>query len=85
MIQVKGDPGYLKTASMISEAALSIALDYEKLSPLAKQGGVLTPATFGGDVLADRLVKHAGFTITCADVTQAKDLSKALEPTNPIS
>ena len=85
VIQVKGDPGYLKTASMISEAALSIALDYEKLSPLAKQGGVLTPATFGGDVLADRLVKHAGFTITCADVTQAKDLSKALEPTNPIS
>ena len=85
VIQVKGDPGYLKTASMISEAALSIALDYEKLSPLAKQGGVLTPATYGGDVLAERLVKYAGFSISGADVTQVKDLSKAVQPGKPIA
>jgi short subunit dehydrogenase-like uncharacterized protein len=51
----KGDPGYLLASVLISESALALALDYEKLPALARAGGALTPATAIGDVLLDRL------------------------------
>ena len=78
VIQVKGDPGYLKTATMIAETALAIALDYDNLSPIAKQGGVLTTATLGGELMAQRLMKYGGFVIASRDVTNVEDVSKAL-------
>ncbi|WFD00176.1 hypothetical protein MYAM1_002923 [Malassezia yamatoensis] len=71
VFRVKGDPGYLKTATFIAEAALTIALDKDRLSPLGKQGGVLTTATFGAEAYRDRLTKYAGVTIESADVTHA--------------
>lgn len=74
LFKVKGDPGYLKTAAMISEAALTIALEKPRLSELAHQGGVLTPSTIGGEVLAERLVKYAGVRITSKDVTDVQDM-----------
>lgn len=76
--RVKGDPGYLKTATFIAETALTLALEKERLSPLAQQGGVLTPATIGAEALRERLVKYAGVTIDTADVTHEADISKVL-------
>ena len=60
----KGDPGYHLTSRMIVETALTIALassDRAELHPLAKAGGVLTPATIGAETIAERLTKYAGF------------------------
>ncbi len=48
-----GDPGYDETAKMISESALCLALDRERLP---KRYGVLTTATAMGSVLRERLV-----------------------------
>jgi short subunit dehydrogenase-like uncharacterized protein len=52
------DPGYGETAKMLSESALALVLDVERLPVRA---GVLTPATAFGGVLRDRLVA-AGMT-----------------------
>ena len=55
-IRVSGDPGYKATAVMLGESALCLALD-----DLPEAGGVLTPASAMGRVLADRLIE-AGHT-----------------------
>lgn len=55
----KGDPGYAATALLFGESALCLALDADRLP---QGGGVLTPATAMGDVLADRL-RISGVTI----------------------
>ena len=49
-VAMKGDPGYAATAVMLGEAGLGLALD-----ELPGLGGVLTPATALGGLLADRL------------------------------
>lgn len=51
----KGDPGYLLSSIMISEAALALVQDQDLLPPFGKRGGVLTPMTALGDVLIQRL------------------------------
>ena len=76
---VKGDPGYLRTAMFISETALTLALEKQRLSTLGQEGGVLTPATIGGDVLAERLSKYGGVKIVTKDVSNSKDLCKEAE------
>ncbi|WFD21073.1 hypothetical protein MCAP1_003329 [Malassezia caprae] len=73
---VKGDPGYLRTAAFISETALTIALEQSRLSDLARGGGVLTPATIGGEVLAERLSRYSQVKIQSKDVTASTDLSQ---------
>jgi short subunit dehydrogenase-like uncharacterized protein len=55
----KGDPGYAATALLLGESVLCLALDADRLP---EGGGVLTPATAMGDVLADRL-RARGVTI----------------------
>ena len=55
----KGDPGYAATALLLGESVLCLALDADRLP---EGGGVLTPATAMGDVLADRL-RVSGVTI----------------------
>jgi len=55
----QGDPGYAATAVLLGESALCLALDGDRLP---QGGGVLTPATAMGDVLADRL-RVSGVTI----------------------
>ncbi|MCB9754703.1 MAG: saccharopine dehydrogenase NADP-binding domain-containing protein [Myxococcales bacterium] len=47
-----GDPGYGETAKMIAEAALTLALDRDRLPA---RGGVLTTATAMGEPLIERL------------------------------
>jgi short subunit dehydrogenase-like uncharacterized protein len=55
-----GDPGYQLTSLILSQAALCLAFDGDKLPARA---GVLTPATAMGRTLIDRLVA-AGMTFT---------------------
>ena len=52
----QGDPGYGSTSKMLGQAAALLALDLPKSRP---GGGFWTPATIFGDVLIERLEKHA--------------------------
>lgn len=65
-VGASGDPGYAATAVMLSESALCLALDRDRLPARA---GVLTPATAMGETLAGRL-RAAGHTY------QARRLSR---------
>lgn len=58
-VEAQGDPGYKATAMMFAEAALTLALDRDKLPD---RHGILTPASAMGDALTDRL-RAAGMTI----------------------
>ncbi|GAA5834290.1 hypothetical protein JCM9279_004271 [Rhodotorula babjevae] len=69
----KGDPGYAATAVLISSVALCLLKDHDRLSPLAKQGGFLTPATAFGNVLVERLESTGRFSWTVEDHQSAKD------------
>lgn len=61
LIQNQGDPGNRSTVKFLCESALCLATQADQL-PGKQRGGVLTPATGLGDVLADRL-RQAGTTI----------------------
>lgn len=61
LIQNQGDPGNRSTVKFVCESALCLATQVEQL-PGQHRGGVLTPATGLGEVLADRL-RRAGTTI----------------------
>jgi len=58
-VEAQGDPGYKATAMMFAEAALTPALDRDKLPD---RHGILTPASAMGDALSDRL-RAAGMVI----------------------
>jgi short subunit dehydrogenase-like uncharacterized protein len=58
----RGDPGNRATTRFVCEAALALAREADALPGGANGGGVLTPATGLGEVLARRLVA-AGTTI----------------------
>ena len=47
---------------MISESALAILLNYDELPEVAKEGGLLTPASALGDVLVKRLESSGKIT-----------------------
>lgn len=64
VVSSQGDPGYASTARMITQAALCLAVDEDRLP---RQAGVLTPAVALGDVLVGRL-RAAGMTL---DSTEA--------------
>jgi short subunit dehydrogenase-like uncharacterized protein len=63
-VRAQGDPGYAATAVMLGEAALSLALDGDRLPPAA---GVLTPATGLGDALVERL-RARDFALTVEEL-----------------
>ena len=50
-----GDPGYTETSKMLSESALTLFANYDKL---AVQSGVTTPAAALGDFLVDVLIDN---------------------------
>lgn len=70
-MSAKGHPGYLLTARMITEAALTILATSDRALPGVK-GGVLTPALLGADTLADRLSQFAHFDIRTEAYEDAK-------------
>jgi short subunit dehydrogenase-like uncharacterized protein len=65
MIRDQGDPGNRATVKFLCESALGLALDEGGLPGGRARGGILTPATGLGDVLARRL-RDAGMTIEVA-------------------
>lgn len=66
LIYNQGDPGNRSTVKFLCESALCLATQADQL-PGKQRGGVLTPATGLGDVLADRL-RQAGTKIELAVV-----------------
>ncbi len=62
----RGDPGNRATTKFVCEAALALALDSGHLPGGAAFGGLLTPATAFGNVLAARL-RAAGMTVEPLD------------------
>jgi short subunit dehydrogenase-like uncharacterized protein len=58
----RGDPGNRATTKFVCEAALCLALEWDKLPGDKHHGGVLTPASGLGDVLVNRL-RNAGMTL----------------------
>ncbi len=62
LIRDQGDPGNRATVKFLCESALALATDSDKLPGGNERGGILTPATGLGDVLAERLLK-AGMVI----------------------
>ena len=67
LIYDKGDPGNRATVKFLCESALCLALNKDDLPGGQQRGGILTPATGLGDVLAERLRK-AGMTIEIATI-----------------
>lgn len=65
LIRDQGDPGNRATVKMVCESALSLALQPDELPGGQARGGILTPATGLGDVLAERL-RQAGMTVTAS-------------------
>jgi short subunit dehydrogenase-like uncharacterized protein len=62
LIRDRGDPGNRATVKFLCESALSLALQSDKLPGGQHRGGILTPATGLGEVLAERL-RRAGMTV----------------------
>ncbi|MFB2898065.1 trans-acting enoyl reductase family protein [Aerosakkonemataceae cyanobacterium BLCC-F50] len=62
LIRGQGDPGNRATVKFLCESALSLAEQPDELPGGEKRGGVLTPATGLGEVLAKRL-RQAGMTL----------------------
>jgi short subunit dehydrogenase-like uncharacterized protein len=58
----KGDPGNRATVKFLCESALSLVLNADELPGGQQRGGLLTPATGLGEILAQRLCR-AGMTI----------------------
>lgn len=62
LIDDVGDPGNRATVKFLCESALSLALNEDELPGGSERGGILTPATGLGDVLAQRL-RRAGMQL----------------------
>lgn len=61
-IYSQGDPGNRATVKFLCESALSLVLNTDALPGGQKRGGILTPATGLGEVLAERL-RRIGMSI----------------------
>ncbi|KIO28863.1 hypothetical protein M407DRAFT_21940 [Tulasnella calospora MUT 4182] len=62
VIRGKGEPGYFLTSVMVGEIALALLPpNRERLTALAKKGGVLTPASALGQELVERLKRTGRF------------------------
>ncbi|MEP0959521.1 saccharopine dehydrogenase NADP-binding domain-containing protein [Leptolyngbya sp. FACHB-1515] len=62
LIRDQGDPGNRATVKFLCESALGLALQTDELSGGRSRGGILTPATGLGEVLAERL-RQAGMIL----------------------
>jgi short subunit dehydrogenase-like uncharacterized protein len=68
LISDRGDPGNRATVKFLCESALCLALDEDKLPGGGQRGGILTPATGLGNVLAERL-RQTGMTIEVGTIS----------------
>ncbi|EKM53778.1 uncharacterized protein PHACADRAFT_260290, partial [Phanerochaete carnosa HHB-10118-sp] len=76
VIRGRGDPGYGLAAVMISEAALALLLSRAELPDVAREGGVLTPASALGDVLVKRLQNSGRFEFESEVILSEEDESR---------
>ncbi|KAI3608407.1 saccharopine dehydrogenase [Moniliophthora roreri] len=67
----KGDPGYLLSPTFMAECGL-VLLDRDSLPELAKRGGVLTPATAGGNALLVGMLSSSASKKTKGSICSAK-------------
>ena len=63
------DPGYGETAKMVSECALALVYDRQRIPG---KGGIMTPATAFGQVLVERL-NAAGMELSVEALVKSKD------------
>ncbi|MGI9627520.1 MAG: saccharopine dehydrogenase family protein [Longimicrobiales bacterium] len=63
----RGDPGVRSTTLMLTEAALCLAEDADRISV---GGGFWTPAASMGELLRDRITAHAGLTFELIEARQ---------------
>ena len=63
----RGDPGVRSTTLMLTEAALCLAEDADRITV---GGGFWTPAAAMGRLLRDRITAHAGLTFELMDARQ---------------
>ena len=77
-IRFQGDPSNRATVCCVCESALSLVLNTEELPGGRERGGLLTPASGLGDVLARRL-REAGMSIEInpSPISQQHDLAVA--------
>jgi short subunit dehydrogenase-like uncharacterized protein len=64
LVADKGDPGNRVTVKIVSECALALALDRDRLPGARARAGILTPASALGMPLVERL-RAAGMTLDC--------------------
>ena len=64
----QGDPGVRSTTLMLTEAALCLAEDADRITV---GGGFWTPASAMGALLRDRITAHAGLTFALIDDNEA--------------
>ncbi|MGI0484094.1 saccharopine dehydrogenase family protein [Pantanalinema rosaneae CENA516] len=69
LIRDQGDPGNRATVKFVCESALSLAQQLDQLPGGQARGGILTPATGLGQVLAERL-RQAGMTLEVTEKSQ---------------
>ncbi|TFK50768.1 hypothetical protein OE88DRAFT_1630334, partial [Heliocybe sulcata] len=69
-----GDPGYQLTTIALTEAALAILLEKDRLPALAHQGGILTPMSALGEVLIRRLNDTGKFEFQSEAVLSGGDV-----------
>jgi short subunit dehydrogenase-like uncharacterized protein len=62
VLKGQGDPGNKATVTFLCETGLGLALDQQRLPGGPERGGLLTPATALGPILAERL-RAAGVTL----------------------
>lgn len=65
----QGDPGNRATVKFVCESALSLVFNLDSLPGGQQRGGILTPATGLGDVLAERL-RQQGMIIKVSRATE---------------
>ncbi|MBL1176972.1 saccharopine dehydrogenase family protein [Pantanalinema sp. GBBB05] len=68
LIRDQGDPGNRATVKFVCESALGLALQNDQLPGGQTRGGILTPATGLGNVLAERL-RQAGMTLEVTETS----------------
>ncbi|KAG8791765.1 hypothetical protein FRC12_008186 [Ceratobasidium sp. 428] len=75
VVRGRGDPGYYLTSWMIFESAL-LLLDSNNLTPIGREGGILTPTTAFGDRLAKALVDTGKFETSSEVLVEGGEESK---------
>ena len=73
------DIGYIETARMVSESAMCLAFDDDKLPVGAETGGFFTPSTAMGDALLNRLVGTGSFFAVNSSVATTAEKTRPEE------